>query len=108
MNRFGFDDPQELPINTSAILVVVQPAQVRAMRTTLDALPGIDVHHVDAATGRLIVTQEAATIDEEVVGLTRIQSLSGVILAEMVLHHFADETEGDQPPSPPVPDKLKN
>jgi len=78
------------------------------MSATLDALPGLDVHHVDPPTGRLIITQEAPTVDDEVAGLRRIQSLPGVILAELVLHHIAEESSDDEVPPPLVPAKLKN
>ena len=59
----------------------------------LQQLDGIDVHHIDAATGRIVITQEAATISDEVDGLKRIQALPGIILAEMSYHNFEDDSE---------------
>ena len=78
-------------MNVSGILVVVPAAETDRSIEKLAALPGVDVHHVDPATGRIIVTQEAESIDDEVGGLKRIKALSGVILAEMVHHHFKDD-----------------
>jgi nitrate reductase NapD len=51
----------------------------------------VEVHHTEPETGRLVVVQEAETVDQEVAALCRIKALSGVMLAEMVYHVF-DET----------------
>jgi nitrate reductase NapD len=56
-------------------------------------LKGVDVHHCDPATGRIVVTQEAETIQAEVDGLKRIKSLPHVILAEMVYHCFEEDSD---------------
>jgi len=80
-------------MNISGILVVVSPQRVESMVDQLSGLDGIDVHHIDAATGRIVITQEAATIRDEVDGLKRIQALPGIILAEMSYHNFEDDSE---------------
>jgi nitrate reductase NapD len=80
-------------MNVSGILVVVPVADVVASVESLAALPGVDVHHVDEETGRIIVTQEGETVHEEVERLKTIKALPGVILAEMVHHHFEDDRE---------------
>ena len=80
-------------MNISGILVVVSPQRVESMVDLLNGLDGIDVHHIDAASGRIVITQEAATISDEVDGLKRIQALPGVILAEMSYHNFEDDSE---------------
>jgi len=80
-------------MNISGILVVVSPQRVDSMVEQLQQLDGIDVHHIDAATGRIVITQEAATIRDEVDGLKRIQALPGIILAEMSYHNFEDDNE---------------
>jgi nitrate reductase NapD len=80
-------------MNVSAILVVTPLARLEAACRMLDSLPGIEVHHTDRATGRIIVTQEAATVAEEVDGLKRIKRLPYVILAEMVQHHFEEDPD---------------
>lgn len=80
-------------MNISGILVVVSPQRVDSMVEQLKQLDGIDVHHIDAATGRIVITQEAATIRDEVDGLKRIQALPGIILAEMSYHNFEDDSE---------------
>ena len=80
-------------MNISGILVVVSPQRVDSMVEQLQQLDGIDVHHIDAATGRIVITQEAASIRDEVDGLKRIQALPGIILAEMSYHNFEDDSE---------------
>jgi nitrate reductase NapD len=80
-------------MNISGILVVVAPERVEAMVTQLNQMDGIDVHHIDAATGRIVITQEAESISDEVDGLKRIRALPGIILAEMSYHNFEDDAE---------------
>ncbi len=93
-------------MNISAILVVVPKDRHETAIETLDALPGVEVHHHDPATGRIIVTQEGERIRDEVAGLERIKALPDVVLAEMVSHYFEDDQEildGHIPELPEVP-----
>jgi nitrate reductase NapD len=78
-------------MNISGILVVTPPARLESVAQALDALPGVEVHHLEPATGRIVVVQEAETVDQEVAALGRIKAVSGVMLAEMVYHVF-DQT----------------
>ncbi len=78
-------------MNISGILAVVQRDVLEEAIAQLNDLPGVEVHHTDASTGRIVVTQEAATVDEEIAGLQRIKALPVVITAEMVYHFFGDE-----------------
>jgi nitrate reductase NapD len=80
-------------MNISGILVIVSPQRVESMVNQLNQLDGIDVHHIDAETGRIVITQEAESIRDEVDGLKRIRALPGIILAEMSYHNFEDDTE---------------
>ena len=80
-------------MNISGILVIVSPQRVASMVDHLNGLDGIDVHHSEAATGRIVITQEAETINDEVDGLKRIRALPGIILAEMSYHNFEDDSE---------------
>ena len=85
-------------MNISGILVVVTPEQVESTVEKLNLLDGVDVHHIDGPTGRIVITQEAETIHDEVEGLKRIRALPGIILAEMSYHNFEDDTE--------IPEKI--
>jgi len=87
-------------MNVSGILVVVPPEHIAASIETLDHLAGVEVHQSDTKTGRIVVTQEAETVQAEVDGLKRIKALPHVILAEMVYHCFEEggEFSGSVPP----------
>ncbi len=80
-------------MNYSGILVIVPPAELEATVVRLEELPGVEVHHRDPESGRLIVVQEAPTVGAEVDGLKRIKSLPHIVLAEMVEHHFEEDEE---------------
>lgn len=80
-------------MNISGILVVSAPEHTEDVSTQLGSLDGIDVHYVDAATGRIVITQEAESIRAEVEGLKRIRALPHVILAEMSYHNFEEDRE---------------
>jgi nitrate reductase NapD len=80
-------------MNLSGILVVVSPEYIDSTVAALHSLPGVDVHQQDAATGRIIVTQEGETIEAEVEGLKRIKALPHVLVAEMVYHYFEEDDE---------------
>jgi len=78
-------------MNYSGILVVFPLDRIEAGIATLNALDGLEVHHSDPATGRIVVVQECESIHDEVDGLKRIKKIPGVILAEMVYHHFEED-----------------
>lgn len=80
-------------MNVSGILVVVPPEYIDSLVDQLNQLDGIDVHHRDERSGRLVITQEAEHIRDEVDGLKRIKALPHVILAEMVYHCFEEDDE---------------
>ncbi len=82
-------------MNLSGILVVVPPERLDACAADLGTLPGVEVHHTDPATGRLIVVQEAADVEAEMAGLLAIKARPHVRAADLVYHHFA--IEGEEP-----------
>lgn len=75
-------------MNYSGIVTTVSPAHCDAMAATLAALPGVEVHQIDRASGRIVLVQEAVSVDAETEGFTRIRSLPGVIDAALVYHRF--------------------
>jgi nitrate reductase NapAB chaperone NapD len=80
-------------MTVSAILVIVSPAEIDAAIEQLAGLRGVDVHHIERATGRIIITQEAESIRGGAEGLKRIKALPFVTLAEMVHHNFEHDPE---------------
>ena len=55
-------------MNLSGILVVVSPEHIDSTIATLNSLSGVEVHHQDSATGRIVVTQEEESVAAEVDG----------------------------------------
>jgi len=80
-------------MNLSGILVVVPPDQIVRSVERLNDLAGVEVHHTEAASGRIVVVQEAETVADEVEGLKRIKKLPNVIMAELVYHYFAEDDQ---------------
>lgn len=80
-------------MNLSGILVVARPERLSTVIPELNALPGVEVHQVDEATGRIVVVQEAPDILAEIEGLKRIKALPHVVMAEMVYHYLADDQQ---------------
>lgn len=86
-------------MHLSGILVVTEPRGLAACRRDLEALPGVEVHHVDPPSGRLIVVLETASLDGQTAGLRRIQELDRVRLAALVEHRVGEPgaTEDERP-----------
>ena len=80
-------------MNLSGILVVVPPAHIETTVAELNALPGVEVHYREEATGRLIAVQEAESVEGEIEGLKRIQGLPNIILAELVYHYLGENED---------------
>ncbi len=78
-------------MNLSGILIITTASQIDALIETLNAMPDVEVHHIDRDNNKLIVVQEAQTIRNEVDGLKKIKKLPGIVLAEMVYHYFAED-----------------
>jgi nitrate reductase NapD len=78
-------------MNLSGILVVASPERQDEVVESLNALHGVEVHQVDAATGRIIAVQEAEDIHAEMSGLKRIKAVPHVVMAEMVYHYLAED-----------------
>ncbi|MGB5299777.1 MAG: chaperone NapD [Thiogranum sp.] len=80
-------------MNISGILIITSPEHTGNVTQQLKSLTGIDVHYVDAAAGRIVITQEAESISAEVDGLKRIRALPHISLAEMSCHYFEEDRE---------------
>lgn len=68
-------------MNLSGIFVAAKPEWLGGVVADLEALPGVEVHQVDEATGRIVVVQEAVDIHAEIEGLKRIKALPHVVMA---------------------------
>jgi nitrate reductase NapD len=81
-------------VNVSSIVVRVDPGAVDEGVRLLGELPGVEVRFTDRERGRIVVTQETDTTDEQDAGLRRLQALPGLLSAELVCHYF-EETGTD-------------
>lgn len=81
----------------AGILVRTLPGDLPEATVRLSALPGVDVHHQENSTGRLVITLEAAEIDDEREGIERVRREPGVVSAELVYHYVAPPDEEDAP-----------
>ena len=84
-------------MSVSGILVNASPGDLTALAEELGSLPGVCVHYRDDATGRLIVTLDAASLNEEVEGLRRIQRIDGVVAADLAYHNLQSADRPDAP-----------
>ncbi len=73
----------------AGVIVRTLPNDLSAVTARLSALPGVDVHHQEAATGRLVITIETTDIEREQGALERVRREAGVISAELVYHVVA-------------------
>jgi nitrate reductase NapAB chaperone NapD len=89
-------------VTVSGVVVACRPEDLSGVIDSLDALPWAEVHHTDAA-GKLVVSIEARDAGESIARLREIQTLPGVVMAELG-GYYVDE-EGDEPEriSPPPP-----
>jgi nitrate reductase NapD len=66
----------------SGIVMACRPEDLEATTSAVDALAWADVHYTDPR-GRLVVTIEAADVDESVDRLKELQELPCVLSAEL-------------------------
>lgn len=81
----------------AGLLVRTVPDDVTAVAARLSALPGVEVHHREDATGRLVITLETVDNDDEREGLERLRGQAGVVSAELVYHYVAPPGAADDP-----------
>ncbi len=80
-------------MNLSSILIVTESHHLDSCITQLNSLPGVSVHFSDIESARIVIIQEAESINAEVDGLKRIKALPHVLFAEMIYHYFENDTE---------------
>lgn len=89
-------------MNLSGILVTVRPDHLTEVVSALAGLPGVEVRQTDAATGRIVVVQEAPEVGAEMDSFMRIRALPHVLNVDLVCHYFGDEPpEAPGTPTPP-------
>jgi len=80
-------------MNVSSEVVRLAPDDVADGVRRLEELPGVEVRFTDTARGRIVVTQETLTTNEQDAGMRRIQALPRLLSAELVCHYFGEREE---------------
>ena len=91
--------PFAAPTYLSGLVIRTTPDRFDDVLAALPALPGVSVHHTDAATARIVVVQEAPTLGTEMDGMRRMQTLPGVADASLVYHVLGDGDAAADPAS---------
>lgn len=78
-------------MNLSGLLVTADAERLPEVLAQLAGLPGVEVSQADAATGRIVVVQEAPDIGAEVEAFARVRALPHVINVDLVCHCLDDE-----------------
>jgi len=87
----------------SGILVTTRPGGTTDVARRLALLPGVGVHHVDDAGGRLVVVHEAPGLDAHEAMLRSIQTTPGVWAAGLVRHAEDGGRSGPDLPTDATP-----
>lgn len=77
----------------AGVVVRTRPEALSEVTARLAGLPGVDVHHTEAATGRVVITLETDRPDHEQAHLERVRLEPGVLSADLVYHYV-------EPPGP--------
>lgn len=85
--------------SVSGLCITARRDDMAAVEKMLNRIPGLEVHALDFATGRLIAVQECATVEEHQQQLRELQTLPGVLTADLVLH-YRDPDDGNGPVTP--------
>lgn len=75
---------------SSVVITLAAGAEDRALEA-LSALEGLEVHHVDETTRRVVAVIEAETTGLEADVFERIRRTEGVIDVSLHTHYFEDE-----------------
>jgi len=94
----------------SGIVVASRPEHLAGVKEAVGGIPWADVHFSDPA-GRLVVTIEAADLDQSMGRLLELQRLPRVLMAELAQYCVEEEvleteptgTAAEREAAPPIP-----
>ncbi len=82
-------------MNISSIVVQVLPKYVDEVLEVLQDAKFCDYHFHDKNIGKIIVTVEGESVDDEIRNLKIIQSVQHVIAADMMMSYSEDELDAE-------------
>lgn len=80
-------------MDISGIMVYADPEQWIRVLESIAGIEGVSLHQSDASSGKLVITIESESLDEQKVLLGKVKALSGVRAAELAYHYSDDEPE---------------
>jgi len=80
-------------MNISSIVVQVKPEHIDGVLEVLQNAAFCDYHFHDKEKGKIIVTVEGESVDDEIRNLKIVQSLENVISAEMMMSYSEEELD---------------
>jgi nitrate reductase NapD len=75
------------PSAISGVVVRSRHEDLADVASRLARLPGIEVHHLEASTGRVVITLETDSSDQEETRMACVRRDPGVLSAELVYHY---------------------
>jgi len=84
---------KENKMNISSIVVQCKQENYDAVKETLEKSGLCDYHFGDIETGKIIITIEGKDVGEEIKKLTTIQTLPGIIAADMMQTYQEDQLD---------------
>ncbi|MBF0356505.1 MAG: chaperone NapD [Alphaproteobacteria bacterium] len=90
INRFNRPEPKSssvAAVNICGVLVHARPNHLPSVRTSLQALPGVEIHQ-ESPEGRLVLTVEDTAESWAGETIKQIQDVQGVLSASLIYHHF--------------------
>jgi nitrate reductase NapAB chaperone NapD len=72
----------------AGLLISAGPGRVTDVVRSLGAVPGLEVHAGDDRTGRIVVTLETASIEEQEAQFARVRTLREVRAVDLICHYF--------------------
>ncbi|HSI54837.1 MAG: chaperone NapD [Ramlibacter sp.] len=78
-------------VHISSLVVHTAPSRLQTIEDFITAMPGAQVHG-SSPNGKLVVTLDAASADDMLAMVTRIQRADGVLSAALV-YQYADTVE---------------
>ena len=71
----------------SGLCITTRPENMAGVEDSLSRRPNTEVHARDPQSGKIIVVQECATVEDHRRSLREIQALPNVMYAELVMHY---------------------
>lgn len=83
-------------MNISSIVIQTKPQYVEEIIAVCEASDFCDYHFHDVEKGKIIVTIEGESIDEEMAKMKKIEQIPHVICADMMMAYSEDELDAER------------